>query len=165
MHAAGRHRVGDDRREERACARQMMMMMTQVRHRRLFHTRLHANQTGAEKPLAYAVRIHAIISASSGRHLVRGNPAHRPGTGDTGDAATIPDTTHALARWRHCRRRHTPRSHWTTQPALAPQRTDLNPPRAKTTGGTSRAPAPDFTLSPSMTAKRRQNHHRQTTLR
>ena len=48
-----------------------------------------------EKPLAFAVRTHAIISASSGRHLVRGNQVHPPGTGDTGDAATIPDTAHA----------------------------------------------------------------------
>ena len=48
-----------------------------------------------EKPLAFAVRTHAIMSASSGRHLVRGNQVHRPGTGDTGDAATIPDTAHA----------------------------------------------------------------------
>ena len=35
------------------------------------------------------------MSASSGRHLVRGNQVHRPGPGDTGDAATIPDTAHA----------------------------------------------------------------------
>ena len=48
-----------------------------------------------EKPLAFGVRTHAIISASSERHLVRGNQVHRPGTGDTGDAATIPDTAHA----------------------------------------------------------------------
>ena len=102
-----------DRREERACARQMMMM-TQVRHRRLFHTRLHANQTGAEKPLAYAVRIHAIISASSGRHLVRGiqridralatleTPPPFPTlhthslAGDTADAATPLEVTGQL---------------------------------------------------------------------
>ena len=39
------------------------------------------------KTSAFAVRTHAIISPSSGRHLVRGNQVHRPGTGDTGDAA------------------------------------------------------------------------------
>ena len=80
------------------------MMMTQIRHRCLFRNVAHANKTvwrhwrrrhHIEKPHAFAVSAHAIISASSGRHLVRGNQVHRPGTGDTGDAATIPDTAHA----------------------------------------------------------------------
>ena len=43
---------------------------------------------GRKNPLAYAVRTHSIVSASSGRHFVGGNQVHRLGTGDTGDAAT-----------------------------------------------------------------------------
>ena len=70
--------------------------------------------------------------------------------GDIGDAATKA-SRNSLAthkHWRHWRRRSHALGRWRTQRAPPPHCTDLNPPRAGTTGELSELPSHDFALSP-----------------
>ena len=68
--------------------------------------------------------------------------------GDTGDAATMPWNLLRTQSGTDERRCHAPRSRWRTQPAPPPHCTDLNPPRAKTTGELSELSTHDITPSP-----------------